>query len=127
VDPTLDGIELHRRLCAELGGDWEPPLSFGTRGWAFRHVSHRQSILVTRQRTGGIDWLHASMTDVGQVPSYEQLCALHRIVWGTTGHAYQIFVPLVEHVNVHPFALHLFGRFDGARMLPDFTDGSGLI
>ncbi|MEU4804392.1 hypothetical protein [Actinosynnema sp. NPDC023587] len=34
--------------------------------------------------------------------------------------ALQVFVPPAEHANFHPRALHLWGRGDGRRMLPDF-------
>jgi hypothetical protein len=31
-----------------------------------------------------------------------------------------VFAPPSEHVNIHDHALHLWGRLDGARVLPDF-------
>jgi len=56
------------------------------------------------------------------MPSYNDLAMLHAAVF-ESGWAYQVFVPPGEHVNLHDFALHLFGRLDGAPVLPDFTYG----
>ena len=36
------------------------------------------------------------------------------------GWAYQVFAPPWAHINIHPNALHLWGRLDGANVLPDF-------
>jgi hypothetical protein len=38
-----------------------------------------------------------------------------------------VFAPPTDHVNIHEYALHLFGRLDGTPALPDFTAGSGSI
>jgi hypothetical protein len=41
--------------------------------------------------------------------------------------AYQVFAPPADHINLHNFALHLWGRLDGKPVLPDFTFGTGSI
>ncbi|MFJ8966076.1 hypothetical protein ACIRG5_42470 [Lentzea sp. NPDC102401] len=65
-------------------------------------------------------WIHASISRASGLPTYEDLGILHRAVWGTTGTAYQCFVPPTKHINIHARALHLWGRADGTNALPDF-------
>jgi len=40
-------------------------------------------------------------------------------VW-PAGYAYQVFAPPSQHVNIHPYALHLWGKVDGSPTLPEF-------
>lgn len=68
------------------------------------------------------EYIHASMSYEHRDPSYAELCTLHHAVFGRKRWAYQIFAPLVDHVNLHEHALHLWGRADGKAMLPNFGD-----
>ena len=53
------------------------------------------------------------------------LADLHAAVFGA-GYAYQVFAPPSEHVNIHEFALHLWGRLDGRSALPEFGAGGSI-
>lgn len=68
----------------------------------------------------GVEWAHASISRRAELPAYEDLVTLHRAVWGEEGWAFQVFAPPSAHVNIHPYALHLWGRLDGQRVHPDF-------
>lgn len=70
----------------------------------------------------GHEWVHASMSlgRLNRVPTYEELKLLHRAVFGD-GWAYHVFAPASDHVNDHEFCLHLWGRLDGAPVLPNFA------
>ena len=70
--------------------------------------------------TGDDGAIHASRTGQDRVPTYDELIQLHHAVWGERGYSYQVQAPVDRHVNIHPHALHLWGRADGARVLPDF-------
>ncbi|MCW2757013.1 MAG: hypothetical protein JWO46_759, partial [Nocardioidaceae bacterium] len=50
----------------------------------------------------------------------DDLVYLHHAVWGSTGWSYQVFAPAEDHVNIHSFALHLWGHLDGSPALPNF-------
>jgi hypothetical protein len=72
-------------------------------------------------------WMHASVVKWEKkpngkqlMPTYEDLALLHRAIFGRKRYAYQVFVPEKVHVNIHPMALHLWGRVDGTNELPDF-------
>lgn len=115
-------LELRQRLGRH---EWGAPSPFGPDGWTVDRLDGSARIIVTSAPApaAGLDlteWLHASMSRREGVPTYEDLVLLHRAVWGETGYAYQVFAPTQDHVNIHPNALHLWGRLDGARVLPDF-------
>lgn len=67
-------------------------------------------------------WLHASMAYVlgRNTPTYEEMATLKSATFGPNRYAYMVFASESDHVNHHVNALHLFGRRDGARVLPDF-------
>jgi hypothetical protein len=119
---TLDPLHIRRILGRET---WRAPSPFGPDGWRYDHRLHG-SVIVTNAAHGEHDWVHASIAWPDRMPSYDDLKLLHRAVFGD-GWAYQVFAPPADHVNIHSFALHLFGRLDGAPVLPDFTEGTGSI
>lgn len=124
---SVDALAI-RRVLNERIPKWSVPQRFGPDGWVFLRGSPRRSLIVTvAPADDGCDWVHASMAGLdGELPTYEELTALHAAVFGD-GWAYQLFAPRAQHVNIHEHALHLFGRLDGAAALPDFTYGSGSI
>lgn len=83
----------------------------------------RGSIIVTQAEhpyPNGVDWIHASLAWPDVMPTYGDLTALHRAVFGRRRWSYQVFAPDSRHVNIHNYALHLWGRADGKNVLPDF-------
>lgn len=120
--PVVNGLALRRVLGRR---EWYVPEPFGCCGWQVDGLAsgHRARILVTgdHQSDAARDtqWVHASISRVDGVPEYADLTRLHQAVYGN-GWAYQVFAPPADHVNIHPNALHLFGRLDGARALPNF-------
>jgi hypothetical protein len=125
---NIDALAIRRELNGLPGAGWLTPRAMGPDGWLFMHESGRRHVIVTcaDYPPDNADWVHASMTGADNVPTYHELAALHRAVFGD-GWAYQVFTPTSEHVNIHDRALHLFGRLDGAPALPDFTRGTGSI
>jgi hypothetical protein len=118
---TLDPLGIRRRLGRSL---WFPPDPFGPDGWKFDARDDARRIIVSAapapddvDGTGG-DWWHASIS-APVMPTYDDLQMMHRAVW-PDGYAYQVFAPPAEHVNIHVHALHLWGRPNGARLLPAF-------
>jgi hypothetical protein len=122
---TLDPLGIRQRLGRKM---WSPAHPMGPDGWAYRHTNGVSSVIVTSAPHGEpvTDWVHASVAHADRMPEYDDLKMLHRAVFGD-GWAYQVFAPPSEHINIHQFALHLFGRLDGRPVLPDFTDGTGSI
>lgn len=110
------------RIRRDLGRRWwSPPQEFGPDGWSMRGSDDSSSIIITCANHEGTEYLHASIAREERLPSYADLVHLHAAVWGTTGWSYQVFPPHSEHVNIHPHALHLWGRLDGEAVLPKFA------
>lgn len=112
---ALDGRLVHA-LLAHLPTGWRV-LPFGPDG--AKAVGPDGSVIVTRADYGGVEWTHASIAHPAVMPTYDELCWLHRVVFGD-GWSYQVFAPPENHVNIHGFALHLWGRTDGRAALPNF-------
>lgn len=99
---------------------WGTPRPFGPNGWQTLRESDGASIIISvAPFDDGALWIHASIAHQDHTPSYDDLTLLHRAVFGDRW-AYQVFAPKSNHVNIHPFALHLWGRLDGTNQLPDF-------
>jgi hypothetical protein len=108
----------------KLGRDrWSAASQLGPDSWAFISKNEPGSIIVSvAPHADGVEWVHASIAWQTYMPTYADLSRMHAAVYGA-GWAYQVFAPRSSHVNLHEFALHLWGRLDGAAALPDFTEG----
>jgi len=58
-------------------------------------------------------WLHVSLSQKRRVPTYEEMTTVKKIFIGPTRQAVQIFPPEDEHINIHPYCLHLWSCLDG--------------
>ena len=124
IATSFDALAIRRRLGR---GDWTAPQRLGPDGWGYRKIGSPGSIIVTcADHDDGHDWVHASIAFPDHMPTYEDLKMLHAAVF-CDGWAYQVFAPPSDHVNIHEYALHIWGRLDGKPGLPDFTRGMGSI
>jgi hypothetical protein len=118
----LDALKIRARLDRKV---WGPPTPWGE-AWMFQARDGRCVIAsywpadIDLDGEFDCDWLHASISGaMGTMPSYEDLKLLHRAVF-VEGHAYQVFVPTTEHINLKENVLHLWGHADGSPALPNF-------
>ena len=124
IPPSLDPLRIRKALGRSR---WAPAIPFGPGGWLFDSATDNGRILVTcADLDDGTDWVHASMSWHDRTPSYDELKLLHQAVFAD-GWSYQVFTPPASHVNIHSYALHLWGRLDGKPALPDFAAGIGSI
>lgn len=117
--PVVNGLELRKRLGRK---EWGVPEEFGCCGWMIHGLAdgHRSTIRVTGDHQSAAEqWVHASIGQYGRMPSYEDMQRLHAAVF-PDGWAYEVFAPPSDHINIHSFVRHLWGRVDGANALPDF-------
>jgi hypothetical protein len=117
VADKIDAKAIRKRL----GGAWKMG-ELGEDGWVFDGPGPMRVIVTVDEGSEpGTDWIHASIShrDNRIMPSYNDLKRLHAAVFGN-GHAYQIFVPTTEHINIKSNVLHLWGKANGMRVLPDF-------
>lgn len=137
VPSVIDGLRLRRIMHAGTGIDFQRPRRYFT-GWYMDSTVAVQTagrpkamtrIIVSVAPYGDAEvpeatqdapmWVHASMHHHHRVPTYDELSVLHTAVYGD-GWAYTVFAPPDEHVNIHEHVLHLWGRLDGSRVLPNF-------
>lgn len=64
-------------------------------------------------------WLHVSMSHHDRLPTYEEMQKVKDVFVGRNNKAIQVFSPASEHVNVHPYCLHLWHCIT-ANPIPDF-------
>lgn len=120
---TVDGLRLRAVLGRAL---WKPPDRYGPDGWRLIRYDGTVSVLVSAASFDGVEWIHASLARHDRtIPGYSELTLLHKAAFGD-GWAYQLFAPRNDHVNIHEFALHIWGRADGAPALPNFGAGGSI-
>lgn len=121
----LNPLAIRGRLRRD---DYAAPYPLGGDSWVFDNFDGDRRIIVSHDPLAqpGVDWIHASISQRKQMPTYADLKRMHDAVF-RDGWAYQVFAPPSDHINIHDFCLHLFGRLDGQPVLPDFTDGTGSI
>lgn len=119
---SVDGLRIRRVLGRD---DWLPPGPFGPDGWSCMRRDRTASVIASASDIDGHEWVHASIARPDRMPTYDDLVLLHRACFGD-GWAYQCFAPPADHVNIHEFALHLWGRLDGQAVLPNFGAGGSI-
>lgn len=68
---------------------------------------------------GGQRWMHVSLSRQSKLPSYADICRVKEEIIGKEKKAIQVHPPESEHVNIHPYCLHLWSPI-GHDPLPDF-------
>jgi hypothetical protein len=117
----VDPVRLVRTL-RRAGLHPSPPAAYGAAGVCVVLGQREGSVLVSQDDWDGDQWVHASIAWTSRMPTYEDLATLKAAVFGPGREAYQVFPPESRHVNIHAHALHLYGRADGARVLPNFAE-----
>ena len=56
----------------------------------------------------GEGWEHVSVSRRSRMPTYEDLDEIKREFWSDRDTVMQLFVPRSDHVNCHPYCLHLW-------------------
>lgn len=56
----------------------------------------------------GHGWDHVSVSAPGRCPTWHEMDAIKRLFFETNETAMQLHVPPAEHVNRHPYVLHLW-------------------
>ena len=106
---------------------WKKLGDFGEHGGQYRDLSGLGVIVTAAVEEDGRPWLHVSFSRVDRIPSWEDVIAVKELFVGRDRLAVQVFPPRDEHVNLHPYCLHLWCCLeDGFRPTPDFRRGGGI-
>lgn len=71
-------------------------------------------------------WQHVSASHTDRVPSYATLCRVKDLFFGPDASAVCLWPKTSEHVNAHPYTLHLWSPAQGDP-LPDLLNGGLLL
>lgn len=123
--PARAGRVTH--LGHTLPKGWVRTGAFGPSGATYRQPTSGMTVIESvADQHDGHDWLHVSCSYPNRLPTYADLNAVKRIFIGDGRQAIQLFPRASEHINIHPYVLHLFCCLTG-EPVPDFTRGSGSI
>lgn len=89
--------------------------SYGA-GGAFRipyrgdvlHVIAHDGSRWSDQGLPGDPWEHVSVSLVSRCPTWEEMDFVRQLFWGDDETVLQLHVPRAQHVNFHPYCLHLW-------------------
>ena len=99
----------------------------GLDGYMYRSKSRGLIVIQSwAKEMDGKVWMHTSYSRVSRLPTYQETGFIKDNFIGPDVKAIMIFPKKAEHVNIHPYCLHLWSceNDDG---LPDFTQGIGSI
>lgn len=56
----------------------------------------------------GVAWEHVSVSTKSRCPTWDEMAAVKKLFWRDDEMVIQLHLPLAEHVNIHPYCLHLW-------------------
>lgn len=68
----------------------------------------------------GMGWEHVSVSLPDRCPTWDEMCRIKDLFWDAEDAVIQVHPPKGEHVNCHPFCLHLWRPTDAEVPLPPF-------
>lgn len=110
-------LDQHRRTWGELAS--EPGAPHGLFEFRLNLGGRTIRCIAADGVTGlwpndeGYGWEHVSVSvDAKRCPTWEEMDAVRNLFWLPTETVWQYHVPHAEHVNVHPYVLHLWRLVD---------------
>jgi len=90
-----------------------------------RHWQHQTGLFVIQEIEAhdGKEWLHTSFSRRNSMPTYQDITMVKDQFIGFDKKAIMVFPSREEHVNIHPFCLHLYSSQEDG--LPDFRRAGG--
>ena len=76
---------------------------------------HRPMVVVASNDAG---WDHVSASREYRTPNWHEMSFIHRLFFNENEVAMQLHVPATDHVNIHPYVLHLWRPHDRVIPLP---------
>lgn len=119
-------LPLSEYIPRVLTSDWMVIQAFGD-GSAYQNRNGLRVLVTTAPFPDGREWMHISLSRADRLPSHDDLKHAKETFAGNNRYAYQVFPPVKEYVNIHPFCLHLWVPLTGEPPLPDFTRGGNTI
>jgi hypothetical protein len=86
----------------------------------FRNPDGKDVLISAGVHEDNSRWTHISISRQNRIPSYKDLTEVKALFAGKDRFAVQVFPPERDHVNIHPYALHLWMPLD-KYPLPNFA------
>lgn len=104
----------------KLPPGWQERVS-GVDGSAWYNSKRKLAVIGSISvEADGKPWLHLSLSHPKRMPTYDDLVYLKKHWAGEDRKCIMVMPPKSEHVNIHPFCLHLWCCL-GEDPLPDFS------
>jgi hypothetical protein len=58
--------------------------------------------------SNGMGWDHVSVSRIDRIPTWEEMEFVKRLFFEDNEIAMQLHVPASDHINIHPYCLHLW-------------------
>ena len=86
-----------------------PQLGIGD-GWngAFHIPCRSDGKMLTVLQSNGLDWEHVSVSRPDRSPTWNEMSAVKDLFFDEDETVMQLHVPKKDHVNFHPYCLHLW-------------------
>lgn len=92
-------------------GNYGSDDSIGNNGmFAFKLKVGKKHVKFAAIVSDGGDWEHVSISipSAGRTPTWDEMCYIKDMFWGDEDCVIQYHPPKSEHVNYHPYCLHLW-------------------
>ena len=80
-------------------------------------LKHSQVVFVLA--SDGMGWEHVSVSRKDRCPTWEEMCQVKDLFWDDEDVVMQFHVPSKDHVNNHPYCLHLWRPLGQNVLRPD--------
>jgi hypothetical protein len=101
----------------------DQPLMFERQPWppySYKHIHKSLYVICSaRAEADGKRWAHVSCSYRNKLPSWEEMRLVKDTFIGRDKKAIIVLPPEAEHVNIHPYVMHLWHCLD-EDPLPDF-------
>lgn len=105
----LDPLRMRGQKVREIYG-WEGDERFGA-FMLLSPVDHGQLVIIASNDEG---WDHISVSRKNRCPNWQEMDAVFRAFFAEGETAMQLHVPHSEHVNDHPYCLHIWRPHNAA-------------
>lgn len=69
----------------------------------------------------GEGWDHVSVSLPNRCPIWDEMCHIKDLFWGPEELVMQLHVPASEHINCHPYCLHMWRPQKGSIPIPHWS------
>lgn len=116
--PTPWAKAEHYRLLAEKDSKYYSEYGDPFGAFIIHRINGNLRMLVTSGEAPHHNWEHVSVSLEDRTPTWAEMCRAKDLFWLPTETVIQLHVPDADHINYHPFTLHLWRPIEVEIPLP---------